>query len=44
MAKDNVYISNYPENPPEWYWVRGLHDACIMDVEAFVFSFDYKES
>ena len=41
MAKGNVYISNYPENPPEWYWKSGLHDACITSVEAFEFPFDY---
>ncbi len=43
MAKGRVYISNYPDNPPDWYWVRGLHDACIVDVEAFEFPFDYNK-
>ncbi len=43
MAKGNVYISNYPDNPPEWYWVRGLHDACIVGVESFEFPFDYNK-
>lgn len=41
MAKGNIYISNFPDNPPEWYWIRGLHDACIVAVEAFEFPFDY---
>ncbi len=41
MAKGNVYIFDYPDNPPDWYWVSGLHDACIVGVEAFEFPFDY---
>ena len=36
-----VYSTGYPENPPEWYWTRGLHDACIKAVESFEFLFDY---
>ena len=43
MAKGSVYISNYPDSLPEWYWIRGLHDACILDVEAFEFPFDYRK-
>ena len=43
MAKGRVYISNYPDNLPEWYWISGLHDACILDVEAYEFPFDYKK-
>lgn len=41
MSKNKVYISNYPDNPPEWYWVNGLHDAYIISVETFEFPFDY---
>ena len=41
MSKGKVYISNYPDNPPQWYWIGGLHDACIIDVELFEFPFDY---
>lgn len=41
MAKGRVYTSRYPDNPPEWYWVSGLHDACIVGVETFDFPFDY---
>ena len=41
MAKGKVYISNYPDNPPQWYWISGLHDACIIGVESFEFPFDY---
>ena len=37
MAKGKVYISNYPE----WYWISGLHDACIIGTESFEFPFDY---
>ena len=36
-----VYSTGYPENPPEWYWTRGLHVACIKAVESFEFLFDY---
>lgn len=36
-----VCTSNYPDNPPEWYWKSGLHDACIIGVEAYEFPFDY---
>lgn len=39
MAK--LYMSSYPDNPPDWYWVKGLHDACIVNVECFEFPFDY---
>ncbi|MBP3666674.1 MAG: hypothetical protein J6K29_06440 [Clostridia bacterium] len=30
-----------PESPPDWYWVKGLHDAHITLVESFEFPFDY---
>ena len=43
MAKGKVYISSYPDNPPNWYWVDGLHDACIESVECFEFPFDYNK-
>ena len=43
MSKGKVYISNYPDNPPEWYWISGLHDACIIGTESFEFSFDYNK-
>ena len=43
MAKGKVYKSSYPDNPPDWYWVNGLHDACIVDVEYFEFPFDYNK-
>ncbi|MBR7100800.1 MAG: hypothetical protein IKC74_00780 [Clostridia bacterium] len=41
MAKIKEYVSDFPDNPPEWYWVNGLHDAGIVEVEAFEFPFDY---
>lgn len=41
--KGTIYISRFPENPPEWYWTSGLHDACITNVEAFEFPFDYNK-
>ncbi len=28
-------------NTPQWYWERGLHDACITQVERFEFPYDY---
>ena len=43
MAKGKEYISNYPDNPPEWYWISGLHDACIIGTESFEFPFDYNK-
>ncbi len=43
MAKCRVFSSSYPDNPPEWYWFHGLHDACITEVEAFEFPFDYNK-
>ena len=43
MSKGRMYISSHPDNPPEWYWVNGLHDACIESVESFEFPFDYNK-
>ncbi len=43
MSKGKVYRSSYPENPPEWYWTSGLHDACIIGTESFEFPFDYNK-
>lgn len=43
MPKAKEYITTYPDNPPEWYWAAGLHDACIAGVEAFEFPFDYNK-
>ena len=43
MSKGKVYISNYPDNPPEWYQISGLHDACIIGTESFEFPFDYNK-
>ena len=43
MSKGRIYISSHPDNPPEWYWVNGLHDACIVGVETFEFPFDYNK-
>ena len=40
MAKRNSQTHS-PESPPEWYWVKGLHDAHITLVESFEFPFDY---
>ena len=43
MGKGSVYISSHPDNPPEWYWINGLHDACIVGIESLVFPFDYNK-
>ncbi len=43
MSKGKIYISTHPDNPPKWYWVSGLHDACIVGVESFEFPFDYNK-
>ena len=36
-------MSHHPENPPEWYWINGLHDAGIVGVESLEFPFDYNK-
>ena len=39
-----IYSTSYPENPPEWYWTKGLRDAGITEVESFEFPFDYNKT
>ena len=36
-------MSHHPDNPPEWYWINGLHDAGIVGVESLEFQFDYNK-
>ena len=43
MSKGKVYNSSYSENLPNWYWISGLHDACIVGIETFEFPFDYNK-
>ncbi|MBQ8145365.1 MAG: hypothetical protein IJ039_01135 [Clostridia bacterium] len=43
MAKGREFYTEYPENPPDWYWEAGLHDACIIGAESFEFPFDYNK-
>lgn len=43
MARNRVYTPHSPDNPPEWYWVNGLHDAGIVSVEKIEFPFDYNK-
>ena len=43
MSKSRECMSHHPDNPPEWYWMNGLHDAGIMGVETFEFPFDYNK-
>ena len=43
MAKGRKFYTEYPENPPEWYWKAGLHDACIIGAETYEFPFDYNK-
>ena len=40
MAKRNLQVHS-PESLPDWYWVKGLHDAHITLAESFEFPFDY---
>lgn len=40
MAK-RIVQARSPENFPDWYWARGLHDAHITLAESFEFPFDY---
>jgi len=39
-----TFHTEYPENPPEWYWKKGLHDAFVVGVEAHEIPFDYNQS
>lgn len=41
MRKNNAYPSPTSIPLPDWYWICGLHDACITGVDAFDFPFDY---
>ena len=43
MAKGREFYTEYPENPPDWYWEAGLHDACVVGVESYKFPFDYNK-
>lgn len=43
MSKDREFYTEYPENPPDWYWKAGLHDACIVGAEVYEFPFDYNK-
>ena len=37
------FHTKYPENPPAWYWERGLHDAFVIGLETYEFPFDYNK-
>ena len=37
------FYTQYPTDPPEWYWERGLHDACVVGAETYEFPFDYNK-
>ena len=41
MAKGRIFYTEYPDNPHDWYWESGLHDACIIGAETYEFPFDY---
>ena len=43
MEKVREFYTEYPDNPPDWYWENGLHDACIVGVDTYEFPFDYKK-
>ena len=38
-----TYSTQYPDYPPDRYWINGLHDASIVAVESFDFPFDYNK-
>ena len=40
MAKNRENKVYDSEDCTDWYWVSGLHDACIVGVESFEFPFD----
>ena len=40
---ERSFYTKHPENPPAWYWEKGLHDACIVGVETCEFPFDYNK-
>lgn len=41
MPKRKKQAFDRDNNVPKWYWERGLHDACITQVEQFEFPYDY---
>ena len=43
MEKVREFYAEYPDNPPDWYWENGLHDACIVGVDTYEFPFDYNK-
>lgn len=43
MAKGKEYVSACPDNPPDWYWIYGLHDAFITEIKPVEFPFDYNK-
>ena len=43
MEKVREFYTEYPDNPPDWYWGNGLHDACIVGVDTYEFPFDYNK-
>ncbi len=43
MAKSRKHTSPHTQDPPEWYWASGLHDAAITGVETYEFPLDYNK-
>ena len=43
MERVREFYTEYPDNPPDWYWKNGLHDACIVGVDTYEFPFDYNK-
>lgn len=45
MRRSEPHTFNFPcpEPSPDWYWVRGLHDAAVLSIETFEYPFDYEK-
>lgn len=43
MKRGRTDIINYSNKLSDWYWINGLHDACITGVETFELPFDYNK-
>lgn len=41
MNKKHKSIYDNQNKYPDWYWINGLHDACIIGSEVYEFPFDY---
>ena len=42
MSKSREYMSHHLDNPPEWYWINGLHDAGIIGAASLIAEGDFE--